>query len=94
MDLFEFANKKMGYTVIKGDPHYHYLTAVMQYKEGPREGTTTGVWDATYVPKGDMGSPDHVQNIVSHSWRAIADAANVLAAQPPVEAPKGSAVPV
>lgn len=94
VDLFDHANKKMGYSVLKGDPHYRHLSATIQYKDGPRDGTTTAVWEATYVPEGDMGPPEHTINIVSLSWKAMAEAANDLAAQKPVGVPKGSAVPV
>jgi len=79
MDLFDDASKKIGYTVLKGDPRYRHMSATMQFKDGPRDGTTTAEWVATYVPEGDMGPPEHIKNIVSLSWNAMADAAKTTA---------------
>jgi len=75
MDLFDDATKKLGYTVIKGDPRYKYFAATMQYTPGPTEGTTTATWVATYVPVGDMGPPEHIKSIVVLVWKAMEGAA-------------------
>lgn len=74
MDLFDDAAKKLGYTVLKGDPRYKYFSATMQFSPGPGEGSTTAVWVASYVPEGDMGPPEHVKAIVLLVWKALAEA--------------------
>ena len=82
MDLFDEASKKMAYTVLKGDPRYRHMSATIQFSDGPRDGTTTAEWVATYVPEGDMDPPEHIRNTVSLSWKALADAAKTeVAAQ-------------
>lgn len=76
MDTFDDAAKKLGYTVLKGDPRYKYFAATMQFSAGPSAGSTTAVWVATYVPEGDMGPPEHIKAIVSLVWKALVDAVN------------------
>lgn len=76
MDLVDEANKKLGYTVLKGDTRYKHFAATMQFSPGPSEGTTTAEWVATYVPDGDMGPPEHIKAVVLQVWKALADAAN------------------
>lgn len=49
MDFLDMECKKMGYTVLKGDPYYKYFAGTMEFKAGPSEGTTNIVWVATYV---------------------------------------------
>jgi hypothetical protein len=58
MDFFDDANKALGYTVLEGDPRYHYFSAVMKFVPGAAAGTTDAMWTATYVPVGDMGPPE------------------------------------
>ncbi len=75
MDVFDDATKTISYTVLKGDPRYKYFAASFQFSPGPREGSTTAVWVARYVPQSDMGPPEHVKGIIMLVWKALADAA-------------------
>ena len=50
MDVMDNGSKKVGYTVVKGDPRFKHVSAVMQFGPGPTEGTTSATWTATYVP--------------------------------------------
>jgi hypothetical protein len=63
MDFFDDANKALGYTVLQGDPRYHYFSAVMMFVPGAAARTTSAMWTATYVPVGDMGRPEHIKAI-------------------------------
>lgn len=74
MDVFDDAARKLGYTVLKGDPRYKFFSATMQFSRGPREGTTTAAWVASFVPAGDMGPPEHVKAVVVLVWKALAQA--------------------
>lgn len=74
IDFVDDAAKKFGYTVLKGDPRYKYFAATQQFSAGPSAGSATAVWEATYVPEGDMGPPEHVQAFVSLVWKALVDA--------------------
>ncbi len=75
MDFFDDANKALGYTVLEGDPRYHYFSAVMNFVPGAAAGTTNAVWTATYVPVGDMGPPEHIKGIAILLFKALAGAA-------------------
>ncbi|XP_024392222.1 uncharacterized protein [Physcomitrium patens] len=72
MDLFDKETRKLGYTVLKGDPRYWCFKATMQFNEGPTKGTTEGLWMASYGPLGNMGPPEHIWGIVQLVWKALA----------------------
>ncbi|XP_024380963.1 uncharacterized protein [Physcomitrium patens] len=73
VDVFDDAEKKVGYTVLKGDPRFKYVTAVVQYAPGPTAGTTTATWNATFVPVEENGVLD--SKFVVAVWKALESAA-------------------
>jgi hypothetical protein len=75
LDFFDDANKALGYTVLEGDPRFHYLSLVMKFLPGAAAGTTDAVWTATYVPVGDMGPPEQSKQIAILVFKALAGAA-------------------
>ncbi len=75
LDFFDDAGKTLGYTVLEGDPRYHYFSAVMKFVPGAAAGTTDAIWTATYVPVGDMGPPEHIKGIATLVFKALAVAA-------------------
>ncbi|CAK9865513.1 unnamed protein product [Sphagnum jensenii] len=75
LDFFDDAGKTLGYTVLEGDPRYHYFSAVMKFVPGAAAGTTDAIWTATYVPVGDMGPPEHIKGIAILVFKALAVAA-------------------
>ncbi len=72
LDFFDDAGKTLGYTVLEGDPRYHYFSAVMKFVPGAAAGTTEAKWTATYVPVGDMGPPEHIKAIAILVFKALA----------------------
>ncbi len=75
MDFFDDANKAVGYTVLEGDPRYHYFSVVEKFVPGAAAGTTDAIWTATYVPVGDMGPPENIKEITILAFKALAGAA-------------------
>jgi hypothetical protein len=73
LDVLDDATKKAGYTVLKGDPRFKHVSAVMQYAPGPTEGTTTATWTATYLPVEENGTLDN--RFVVAVWKAFEAAA-------------------
>jgi len=73
LHLLDEATKKMGYTVIKGDPRFKHVSAVVEYAPGPTAGTTTATWTATYVPvtEGVVMEPKFIIAV----WKALEGAA-------------------
>ncbi len=47
MDFFDDGNKALGYTVLEGDPTYHYFSAMMKFVPGATVGTSNAMWTAT-----------------------------------------------
>lgn len=58
LDVLDEATKTVGYTVLKGDPRFKHVSAVIQFAPGPTAGTTTATWTATYVPVEEGTAPD------------------------------------
>jgi hypothetical protein len=56
LDVFDEERKRVGYTVIRGDPRFKHVQAVMEFIPGPTAGTTTATWTATYVPMNERAS--------------------------------------
>jgi hypothetical protein len=75
VDFFDDANKALGFTVLEGDPRYHYFSAVMKFVPGAAAGTTDAIWNSTYVPVGDMGPPEHIKQIGILLFKSLANAA-------------------
>lgn len=73
MDVLDDATKKVGYTVLKGDPRFKHVSAVMEFTPGPTEGTTTATWTATFVPVEASGTLDN--KFVVAVWKALEAAA-------------------
>jgi len=73
LDVLDSATKKVGYTVLKGDPRFKHVSAVMQFAPGPTEGTTTATWTATYVPVEANGTLEN--KFVVAVWKAFESAA-------------------
>lgn len=73
LDVFDEATKRVGYTVIRGDPRFKHVSAVMHFVPGPTEGTTTATWTATYVPMNEHASLDNRFCIAV--WKALESAA-------------------
>lgn len=73
LDVFDEATKRVGYTVIRGDPRFKHVSAVMHFVPGPMEGTTTATWTATYVPVNEHTSLDNRFCIAV--WKALESAA-------------------
>ena len=71
--LFDEATKTTGYSVIKGDPRFKHVSAVMHYAPGPTEGTTTATWTATYVPVAENVVMEN--KFVVAVWKALEEAA-------------------
>jgi hypothetical protein len=71
MDFFDDVGKTLGYTVLEGDPRYHYFSAVMKIVPGAAAGTTAAMWTATFVPVGDMGPPEHIKGIAILMFKAL-----------------------
>ncbi|KAG0582532.1 hypothetical protein KC19_3G066800 [Ceratodon purpureus] len=71
--LFDDASKTVGYTVIKGDPRFKHVSAVMQYAPGPTEGTTTATWTAHFVPVAEGVTMEN--KFVIAVWKALEAAA-------------------
>jgi hypothetical protein len=77
LDLMDREDKKMGFTVLKGDPRFKLYTATMQFMDGPRGNTTTAVWKVIYITVGDEDVPPiHVKNMVVTVWETLASAVN------------------
>jgi len=64
------------YTVLEGDPWYHYFSAIFKFVPGPATGTTAATWTAIYIPVGDMGPPEHIKEIAVLVFKALAGAFN------------------
>jgi hypothetical protein len=75
VDFLDDANKALGFTVLEGDPRYHYVSAVMKFVPGAAAGTTDAIWNSTYVPLGDMGPPEHIKQIGILLFKSLANAA-------------------
>lgn len=73
LHLLDEANKKVGYTVIRGDPRFKHVQAVMEFAPGPTAGTTKATWTATYVPVSE-GIAMESKFIVA-VWKALEAAA-------------------
>lgn len=73
LDVLDSASKKVGYTVLKGDPRFKHVSAVMQFAPGPTAGTTTATWAATYVPVEANGTLEN--KFVVAVWKAFESAA-------------------
>jgi len=73
LDVLDSATKKVGYTVLKGDPRFKHVSAVMQFAAGPTKGTTTATWTATYVPVEENGTLEN--KFVVAVWKAFESAA-------------------
>jgi len=71
--LLDEATKKVGYTVIKGDPRFKHVSAVVQYAPGPTEGTTAATWTATYVPVAEGVVMEN--KFIVAVWKALEGAA-------------------
>lgn len=76
LDVFDEERKRVGYTVIRGDPRFKHVSAVMEFVPGPTEGTTTATWTATYVPMNEHASLDNRFCIAV--WRALEGAAKTF----------------
>jgi len=76
LDVFDEERKRVGYTVIRGDPRFKHVSAVMEFVPGPTEGTTTATWTATYVPMNEHASLDNRFCIAV--WKALEGAAKAL----------------
>jgi hypothetical protein len=63
MDFVDDANKTLGYTVLEGNPGYHYFNVGLKFALGATAGTTDATWTTTYVPMADMGPPEHVKDV-------------------------------
>jgi hypothetical protein len=72
--LFDESTKTVGYTVIRGDPRFKHVAAVMNYAPGPTPGTTTATWTAHFVPI-DEGVTLENKFIIA-VWKALEAAAN------------------
>jgi hypothetical protein len=75
IDFFDDAGKTLGYTVLEGDPRYHYLSLVMKFVPGAAAGTTDATWTATYVPVGDVGPPEDSKRLAILVFKALEGAA-------------------
>lgn len=73
LDVFDEEKKRVGYTVIRGDPRFKHVQAVMEFVPGPTAGTTTATWTATYVPMNEHASLDNRFCIAI--WKALEAAA-------------------
>jgi hypothetical protein len=65
----------VGYTVLEGDPRYHYLSFVYKFVPGAAAGTTDAIWTATYVPVGDAGPPEDSKQIAILVFKVLVSAA-------------------
>ncbi|KAG0568288.1 hypothetical protein KC19_6G009700 [Ceratodon purpureus] len=68
IDINDCVNKKWAYTVLQGDPKYKYLSAVMDFLPGPKEGTTTATWMGVYVPQNNTVPPP---DLALHVWKVF-----------------------
>jgi len=75
IDFIDVANKALGYTVLEGDPRYHYLSFVFKFVPGAAAGTTDAIWTATYVPVGDAGPPEDSKQIAILVLKVLVGAA-------------------
>jgi hypothetical protein len=60
------------YTVLEGDPRYHYFSTIFKFVPGAATGTTDATWTAIYIPVGDMGPPEHIKEIAVLVFKALA----------------------
>jgi hypothetical protein len=74
LDVFDEATKKVGYTVLKGDPRFKHVSATMQFAPGPNPFSTTATWTATYVPVTEGGVLEN--KFVIAVWKALEFAAS------------------
>ena len=76
METCDNATKKLGYSLLKGDPRYMYFTATEQFAPGPEEGTTMATWVATFsAAVENMGAPETIKSIVVSQWITTQEAA-------------------
>jgi len=75
IDFIDDANKTLGYTVLEGNPGYHYFKFAFKFVPGATAGTTDVTWTGTYIPMAHMGPPEHVKQISIKVIRALANAA-------------------
>ena len=69
------AAKKLGYSLLNGDPRYMYFTATEQFAPGPEDGTTIATWVATFSAAVDnMGAPETLKSIVVSQWNTAQEA--------------------
>jgi len=72
IDHNDSVSRTFGYTVLQGDPKYKYLSAVMQFLDGPVEGTTVAKWVGVYVPQADTIPPP---DLALHVWKVFENVA-------------------
>ncbi|CAM6015938.1 unnamed protein product [Sphagnum balticum] len=75
LDCIDDANKTFGYTVLEGNPGYHYFKATYKFVPGATAGTTDATWTSTYIPIGDMGPPEHIKQVSIKVIKAFLNAA-------------------
>jgi hypothetical protein len=63
IDFKDDAKKTLGYTVLEGNPGYHYFKFFLKFVPGATAGTTDVTWPGTYIPMAHMGPPEHVKQI-------------------------------
>jgi len=68
-------SRHLRYTVLEGDPRYHYFSAVLKFVPGIAASTTNAMWTTTYVPVGDMGPLKHIKGIAILVFKALVGAA-------------------
>jgi hypothetical protein len=75
LDCIDDANKTLGYTVLEGNPGYHYFKVTYKFVPGATPGTTDATWTGTYIPIGDMGPPEHIKQVSIKVIKAFLNAA-------------------
>jgi hypothetical protein len=75
LDCIDDANKTLGYTVLEGNPGYHYFKVTYKFVPGATAGTTDATWTGTYIPMGDMGPPEHIKQLSIKVIKAFLNAA-------------------
>ncbi|XP_024368505.1 uncharacterized protein [Physcomitrium patens] len=73
LDILDDGSKVVGWTVLKGDPRFKHVSAVLKYAPGPSDGTTTATWTATFVPVEENGTLEN--KFVVGVWKALEAAA-------------------